>query len=97
INHYRLLGVTLFESDPDVIDAATEQRVAFLRQCATGQHIAESQKLLNEVAAARLCLLNAQRKSQYDQHLRASLAPPDTGAADGFDFAEEFSASVVSS
>lgn len=74
VNHYRLLGVTLFESDPDVIDAATDQRVTYLRQCATGQHIAESQKLLNEVAAARLCLLNAERKREYDQRLRKSVA-----------------------
>lgn len=73
-NHYRLLGLNLFESDPDVIDVATEQRVVYLRQCATGQHIAESQKLLNEVAAARLCLLNAQKKREYDQRLRQSLA-----------------------
>lgn len=73
-NHYRLLGLTLFESDPDVIDVATDQRVAYLRQCATGQHIAESQKLLNEIAAARLCLLKAQKKREYDQRLRQSLA-----------------------
>jgi hypothetical protein len=75
VNHYRLLGVTQFESDPDVIDAATEQRVSYLRQCATGQHIAESQKLLNEVAAARLCLLNAEKKRGYDQKLRQTLKP----------------------
>ncbi len=74
VNHYRLLGLTLFESDPDVIDAATDQRVAFLRQCATGEHVAESQKLLNEVAAARLCLLNAQKKRDYDERLRESLS-----------------------
>ena len=80
VNHYRLLGVTLFESDPDVIDAATEQRVTYLRQCATGQHIAESQKLLNEVAAARLCLLNAEKKREYDQRLRQSQAAAQLAA-----------------
>ena len=50
-NHYRLLGLTLFESDPDVIDVATDQRVAYLRQCATGEHVAESQKLLQNCPA----------------------------------------------
>ena len=69
-NHYRLLGLTLFESDPDVIDVATEQRVTYLRQCATGEHVAESQKLLNEIASARLCLLNAEKKRNYDSQLR---------------------------
>ena len=73
-NHYRLLGLNLFESDPDVIDVATEQRVVYLRQCATGQHIAESQKLLNEVAAARLCLLNVEIKRLYDQRLRMTIS-----------------------
>lgn len=71
-NHYRLLGLDLFESDPDVIDAATEQRVTYLRQCATGEHVAESQKLLNEVAAARLCLVNADKKREYDAQLRSA-------------------------
>ena len=46
-NDYRLLGLGLFESDSDAIDAAAEQRVAFLRQCATGTQVAASQKLLN--------------------------------------------------
>jgi uncharacterized protein (TIGR03067 family) len=72
-NHYRLLGLNLFESDPDVIDVATEQRVVYLRGCATGEHIAESQKLLNEVAAARLCLLNVEKKRAYDMKLRSAL------------------------
>lgn len=48
-NHYRLLGVELFEADPDVIDSAANRQMTFLRQCATGPHVAESQKLLNEV------------------------------------------------
>jgi len=72
-NHYRLLGLNLFESDPDVIDVATEQRVVYLRGCATGEHIAASQKLLNEVAAARLCLLNSEKKRKYDADLRKAL------------------------
>jgi formylglycine-generating enzyme required for sulfatase activity len=84
-NHYRLLGLDLFESDPDVIDAATEQRVAYLRNCATGQHVAESQRLLNEVAAARLCLLNADKRREYDERLRSSLAAKQPAASSGRD------------
>lgn len=71
-NDYRLLGLGLFESDSDAIDAAAEQRVAFLRQCATGTQVAASQKLLNEVAAARLRLLSRERKRDYDDGLRAA-------------------------
>ena len=77
-NHYRLLGIELYESDPDVIDAATEQRASFVRQCATGQYLAESQRLLNEIAAARLCLLNAESKTAYDEELTVTLDRPKT-------------------
>jgi hypothetical protein len=70
-NHYRLLGVDLFESDPDVIDAAANRQMAYLQGCATGPLVALSQRLLNEIAAARLCLLTAAKKAAYDDRLKA--------------------------
>jgi hypothetical protein len=73
-NHYRLLGISLFESDPDVIEAASDQRMIHLRSFQTGQHADLSQKLLNEVAAAKLCLLKADRRNGYDETLRQRLA-----------------------
>jgi len=76
-NHYRLLGVDLFESDPEVIDAAANRQMAYLQQRATGKHAALSQKLLNEVAAARVCLLNPEKKADYDAVLRE-----ESGVAD---------------
>ncbi len=60
VNHYRLLGLTLFESDPDVIDAATDQRVAFLRQCVTGWRCSVGGKCVEQMA----CWL-ARRYSQF--------------------------------
>ena len=71
-NHYRLLGLRLFESDPEVIEAASDQRMAHLRTYQTGQYSAFSQKLLNEVAAARVCLLSQERRARYDAALRAA-------------------------
>lgn len=68
-NHYRLLGLTLFESDADVIETAGDQRMAHLRTFQVGAHAADCQKLLNELAAARLCLLTPERKSAYDDEL----------------------------
>jgi hypothetical protein len=65
-NHYRLLGVDLFESDADVIDAAANRQMAYLHGCATGGQVALSQQLLNEVATARLCLLDPDKKTRYD-------------------------------
>ena len=48
-NHYRLLGIELFETDADVIDAAANKQMAYVQGCATGPHLALSQKLLNEI------------------------------------------------
>lgn len=72
-NHYRLLGIDLFESDADVIDASANKQMAYIQGCATGPHIASSQRLLNEIAAARLCLLSSAKKADYDAKLKASL------------------------
>lgn len=52
-NHYRLLGVTLFESDPDVIAHAAEQRIVHVRAFQIGKHSDESQRILREISAAR--------------------------------------------
>lgn len=73
-NHYRLLGITSFEGDPQVIDAAADRQMVYLRTFQTGAHVQQSQKLLNEVAGARLCLLNQAKKAEYDAALRKKAA-----------------------
>jgi len=72
-NHYRLLGIETFENDFDVIEAAAEQRMGFLRKHQSGPQAHAAVKLLNEVSAARLCLLNPQKRSAYNAQLRAQL------------------------
>lgn len=74
-NHYRLLGIELFETDADVIDAAANKQMAYVQGCATGPHIALSQKLLNEIASARLCLLTPAKKADYDAKIKAACLP----------------------
>lgn len=74
-HHYRLLGITPFESDADVIDAAADRQMSFLRDCGNGPNLSESQRLLNQVSEARITLLNAAKKAAYDQTLRQKLAP----------------------
>ena len=69
-HHYRLLAIPVFEESPAVIENAADQRMAHLRTFQTGQHSALSQKLLNEVATAKVCLLNPEKKTAYDQSLR---------------------------
>lgn len=72
-NHYRLLGVKLLEADADVIENAADQRMSFLRGYQNGANAAHSQRLLNELSAAKLVLLTPDQKQAYDQHLRANL------------------------
>ncbi len=72
-HHYRLLGIELFEADPEVIDAAANRVAAYLEGCNQGAHLPQLQRLLEEVATARLCLLDEGRKAQYDAQLESSL------------------------
>ena len=77
-NHYRLLGIELFESDPQLIDSFALRHTSFLREITDGPHLPDAQRLLNELAAARRCLLDPQRKAAYDAELRERLAAADT-------------------
>jgi hypothetical protein len=73
-NHYRLLGISVFESDHDVIDHAADRQMAHVRTFQSGKHGPRSQQLLNELASARVCLLNADKKAAYDDQLRSTLS-----------------------
>jgi hypothetical protein len=73
-NYYRLLGVELFEPDPDVLTNAVDRQMAHVRTFQSGTHSVDSQRILNELAGAKICLLNAERKAQYDAQLQAQQA-----------------------
>jgi hypothetical protein len=73
-DRYRLLGLNRFEDSAEVIDNAADRQMAHLKTVATGKHAARSQDLLNEIAAARVCLQDAANKSIYDAQLKAALA-----------------------
>ena len=80
-HYYRLLGIQLYESDREVINHASDRQMAHVRSFQLGKYAAESQKILNEISAARVCLLNEQAKARYDEQLRSRLdgeqsAPP---------------------
>lgn len=72
-HHYRLLGIEVFEADRDVIDAAANRLMGYLKELASGDEGAHSQRLLNEISRARLCLLNKEKKASYDRELKASV------------------------
>jgi len=73
-DHYRLLGVERFEDDADVISLAADQRMHFLRSFQNGERAKLSQQLLNEIAAARVCLLDEKKKAAYDAELEQKTA-----------------------
>jgi len=68
-NHYRLLGVAEFEPDSEVIAGAADRQMAHIRAHSTGKYAEISQRILNELAQARLCLLRPESKAAYDKQL----------------------------
>ncbi len=84
-DHYRLLGIEKFESDTEVISLATDQRMSFLRTFQTGEQSESSQQLLNEVTAAKLCLLDSHQKARYDATLRTEATAENGGDSPGME------------
>ena len=72
-HHYRLLGIDLFEDDPEVIRDATERQMAHVRKYQLGPHSEISQKILNELAGAKACLFDRDKKAAYDTAIKAKL------------------------
>ncbi len=93
-NHYRLLGLENFEPDLQVVEAAADRQLGFLRKYQSGEQAANCQKLLNEVSRARLCLLKPATKAAYDAELRELLEGGDEFP--GIDFVEESPDEAVS-
>lgn len=82
--HYRLLGLEPFESDGDVIANAADARIAYVRKFQNGRFLHISRRLLNEIRAARGCLLDDAKKVAYDRQLqreRSWRTPPAAPAA----------------
>jgi hypothetical protein len=74
-NHYRLLGVEKFETDREVIDGAANRLMAYLQDLSIGESAAPAQRILNQISAVRLVLLNPAKKDAYDRQLQAESVP----------------------
>lgn len=72
-NHYRLLGLSPFESDVEVIHNAADQRMRHVREFAIGKHSEHSQRILNEISRAKICLLDSAKREEYDAEIRVKL------------------------
>ena len=79
-NFYRLLGVGTLMEDREAIGNAADRQMNFVRTFQLGQHREASQKILRELAEAKLCLLNPESKAAYDAELRQQAAAPQTPA-----------------
>ncbi|REJ98798.1 MAG: hypothetical protein DWQ35_00275 [Planctomycetota bacterium] len=73
-DHYRLLGVTRFETDAEVIENAAAGRLAAIERHLEGDYAAEAAELTERVNAARFCLTRPKRKKGYDAALRQMAA-----------------------
>jgi hypothetical protein len=80
----------LYENNVTAIDNAAERQMTHLRQMSSGPRAVAAQDLLNQIAKARIVLLDETKKKQYDEELRQQLegtaasptvfAPPSPGA-----------------
>lgn len=70
--HYQLLGLAPNETDAEVIDEAAVRQTTHVRAYQIGPHAAECTKLLNEIAQAKLVLLNPAKRKAYDEQLAKS-------------------------
>jgi hypothetical protein len=70
VDHYRLLGIRRFESNPEMIEAAADERMNRIRSYQTGPRGRLTQPILNAISKARLCLLDRQKRADYDHQLQ---------------------------
>jgi hypothetical protein len=79
-DHYRLLSLTYYEPDPELISRAADAAMAQVRRVRPGQHLTEWSRLLDHLTAAKTCLLDPASKRAYDQCLggqSSALPVPD--------------------
>jgi hypothetical protein len=74
--HYQLLSISPNEHDREVINAAVVRQSAFVRNFQTGKYASEATRLLSEIAAAKVCLLDPAKRAAYDAELRKGEAAP---------------------
>jgi hypothetical protein len=70
-NHYALLGLSELESNAAKVAAAADERMREVRSHQVGPRGKFTQKLLNELSVAKLCLLDPRAKATYDAALTA--------------------------
>ena len=75
-SHYRLLDVTLFESNPETIRQAADRQALRARAKAQSVHADLLSGLLGEIDTASRKLSDPVAREEYDRHLCAAIFPP---------------------
>lgn len=73
--HYQLLGIAPDEQDLEVIDAAVLRQSAYVRNFQAGKFGEHATRILTEIAAARICLMDAAKRAAYDAELKRKAGP----------------------
>jgi predicted aspartyl protease len=68
-NYYRLLTLKPLETDLELIARTFDQLAAYLQVRSKGKNASHAQRLLDDVAVARACLLDPTAKAAYDSAL----------------------------
>src|SRR6187399_271639 len=68
--YYKILGLPEFESDKDRITAAADKAIRKIRSQKPGDHLADWQKILDELQEIKALLLDDRKKDAYDDDLR---------------------------
>lgn len=72
-DHYQLLGLSRFESEPPIIAEAANRHMAAITAHLVGPLAERAQAILAEIATAKAILLLPAAKADYDQTLRERL------------------------
>lgn len=71
---YKMLGLKLYESDPQIIATAADQRIAHVRTFRDGPRAVWSETLLGELTTIKLNLLNPEARAEYNGF--GGISPP---------------------
>src|SRR5262245_35226807 len=67
--HYQLLGIAADEADLEVIEEAAIRQTTHVRSYQSGPYAKDCARILNEIAQARVTLLDPEKRKAYDETL----------------------------
>src|SRR5262245_7602380 len=71
--YYQLLGISPAEQDVEVIDGAAIRQTAYIRTFQVGPYAAACTQILNEIAQARITLINPAKRKVYDASISTQI------------------------